>query len=862
MNRIGHLFSGVLVLACCLTGMAVSSCVKEKHEEDAKPKTQLQAPAPRLEAVGFNTATLSWQPVSGATSYNVYFEGDEYPEISIDTFIVIKGLAPQTDYKVAMTAVPASQSDFAESEKSSAVSFKTQAKPRLESPKISVKNITTTGFEASWSEVEMAGSYTVILSDKAQSDTLSIVGDTLRTWTGLVPGTDYSLSIVAVPAEDYELDWYESEPSVCAVATPLPGQLAAPAVKVEKATIVEAVLSWDEVEEASSYQWFIDDSKDTTSTTGLSAKVTGLEEGSEHVFHVRSVSDDQNVHTDSEWKNVNFTVTVRTPLATPVAKYGEIGKTGFSVVWDKVDDAGSYKYKLADGEVATTTELTCSFSELQPSTSYKAMVCAVPSDAESEYHIESQWAEVEVETAAPGPMDAPVLTIDRASCYVSTISWVADPDALMYEWKMDTEEVNQTTETSVSFENLEKDSHHVLSVRSISSNTKVATDSDWATVEFDAVDDFVSTLTLSDAEISGDYAKFLATVASGEQYYMGFALKGKYLKDDGQVDSTALVSEVLAALSDKADGLVADGTYSTKKAALASLVRNKSTRLQSATLYHSAQYLCYAFDVNVLNCTAMSDLKYLEVTTGEHVSALGSYSSSALMTVSTNLAYGYSSSTGVYDDTNYAGFSIATDNSNVSCTEVKYVMLTLAAYNSSIGSSFDSSVEGAVKAYFNASGSTMSETNLTKLNDGTSYASGYTKRSANATYVVMARAVTAASDTLVAVSAVKTCASSCNWLTITGENPGKFTITSDLPITGGKYSCVTLSTSNNQPQLLDTYMETRGTALSDARVAAINGDGATISYSSLTSGKTYMMIVQVTSITGETITRACPLRVE
>lgn len=685
MKSFGSIFSGSFMLAFLLFAASVSSCTKEKQEDEPKPKVQLEVPSPKLESVGSITALLSWHPVQGAVSYNVYFKDDEYPEISIDTFILIKGLAPLTDYSIAVSAVPASQSSYVESEKSSSVSFKTLQKQKLDSPEINVSNITPTGFESCWSGIAEAGSYTLILSDKAliQSDTLSVEGDTVKTWSGLVPDTDYILQVIAVPSDDFKEFLDSSEPSV-----------------------------------------------------------------------------------------------------------------------------------------------------------------------------------KEVTTHAADPLDTPVLTVERASCYVSTVSWKKEPQASMFEWKLDDGEVNQTTDLSVSFENLEKDSHHMLSVRAISADTKVASDSDWAKVEFDAIDDFSSSLRLSNAVVSGDNATFTASVTSGEEFYMGFAPKAKYLKLDGQVDSTAIMIEVLDTLSAKADKLVEAGTYPTRREALSSLVRNKSTRLTSSALYHSASYLCYAFDVNTYDCTAHSELKFLEVTTGEHIAAQGGYNSSTLMNLSSTLAYGYSSSAGVYDDTNYVGFSIYTDSGNVTCTEVKYTILTLSAYNSAIGTSFDESVSDAVKTYFDNNGTTMSDANLTKLNAGTAYSSGYSKRTANATYVFMSRAITESCDTLTSVSAIRTCSNVCNWLDIKGETPGKFTVKSNLPIISGKYSCATLTSANNTPELIKEYISDKGTELTDAKIASINGDGLQINYSSLSSGKTYTLIVQVTSITGETITRCCPLRVE
>ncbi len=154
--------------------------------------------------ITFNSATVSWQNVNGATAYDVEIRplnGNwTSTQVSNSTYNVT-GLAESTDYEVRVRAKNATET----SDYSSTLSFKTksQTTPDLDPPTgLTSSNISTTGFTVSWNSVQNATSYKAEIKLASGSNwTSNSTNSTSYSFTNLAPGTQYNVRVSAVNSQ-------------------------------------------------------------------------------------------------------------------------------------------------------------------------------------------------------------------------------------------------------------------------------------------------------------------------------------------------------------------------------------------------------------------------------------------------------------------------------------------------------------------------------------------------------------------------------------------------------------------------------------------------------------------------------------
>ena len=87
------------------------------------------------------------------------------------------------------------------------------------------------------------------------------------------------------------------------------------------------------------------------------------------------------------------------PLAVPVPAIfpGSLTMNSFTLVWEAVEDAGSYAIAINDGEPVTTSELFYAVAGLESTTAYAVRMQALPADAAK--NRPSEWVTLTVTTA-------------------------------------------------------------------------------------------------------------------------------------------------------------------------------------------------------------------------------------------------------------------------------------------------------------------------------------------------------------------------------------------------------------------------------------------------------------------------------
>lgn len=231
----------------------------------------------------------------------------------------------------------------------------------------------------------------------------------------------------------------------CSKKTADPVALDVPAPVVAATGANYALLMWEAVEHASSYELLVDD-KTTLTTEETTAYIDGLSADSQHKVAVKSLASEGS----SEWKDseyctpVFFSTSGKDALAAPVVEAVSVLPNRIVFGWTSVSGAGSYKYSLDDGAEQETTTTQVTVENLKYSTSYSFKVKALPDASSAEYYKESDWAGITVKTADPVKLETPVLRVEDITPNGFVILWESIQYADAYKYS-----VNGGAETSV-----------------------------------------------------------------------------------------------------------------------------------------------------------------------------------------------------------------------------------------------------------------------------------------------------------------------------------------------------------------------------------------------------------------------------
>jgi hypothetical protein len=302
--------------------------------------------------------TLTWEPSSGAVSYNLQvstvsnFSSTVYNETGItDVSFIASGLANNTLHYWRVSATNSGGT----SAFSTARTFTTvpgpPAAPTLSSPNNNANGITLP-VTLQWNASATASSYSVQLSTASNFSTIAYaqsgIDTTFVSVSGLLNNTQYYWRVNASNAGGTGA--YSSSRRFTTVVGP-PVATAATSI-----TTSSFAANWNSASGATSYR--VDVSADSFTTllsgypktvnSGVTLAVTGLSPGTLYSYRVRSVNS-QGTSVNSNI--INVTTVSSAPIAVAATS---ITSTGFTANWNPVAGAASYRLDVSSNNTFTS----------------------------------------------------------------------------------------------------------------------------------------------------------------------------------------------------------------------------------------------------------------------------------------------------------------------------------------------------------------------------------------------------------------------------------------------------------------------------------------------------------------------------
>ena len=302
-------------------------------------------------------ATVTWDPVPGAESYNVYLNDFLYAAYVTGTYCNITGLNPATSYTVRVTAVISNvEGDPA------TTSFTTydQSAPVPPAPPSGFTAQATgpTQVRLNWNpntEPDLVGY--IIYRNNSE---IARVDSSTTTYTdsGLTPNTSYTYGIKA-----YNTSNLTSDMRTVQVTTPKPPPPTN--LTVSNVTTTGAMVTWDPVSGAESYNVYINDFLYDAYLTQTQCNITGLDPATSYTVRVTSVIS--NVEGDPATTSFTTLVGYKPKLNVRVDSRQII------MSWESTAD--SFIVEINGQQVTTTTDKQYTYTA-EPGT-YEVRVIAV-----------------------------------------------------------------------------------------------------------------------------------------------------------------------------------------------------------------------------------------------------------------------------------------------------------------------------------------------------------------------------------------------------------------------------------------------------------------------------------------------------
>ena len=396
---------------------AMNEDVASKYCTAQSVRTTPKAPEITKVIVNENSIKISWGAVSGATSYDILFNGKVYNVTG--TSKKFTGLSDNTSYTYQICVRNANGA----STYSAARTVKTTPLPPSEaSVETSQDSVTL-----SWDAVPGATSYDVVFNGK----TYHVIGTTL-TISGLTPGKKYTYKI-RINNDDGSSS-YGATKSV----TTLPKPPEVP-TNVSAAAAAKAVtVKWKAAARATNYDVLFGNKVYNVTTT--SKKITGLKSGRTYSYRVRA----NNAGGSSEYSAVKTVTTLIPKPEVPTNVSATAKSCSVTVNWSAVEDATSYDVWF-NGTVYNVTGTSKTIEGLTPSTSYSYKVRAKNSTGNSAYSTVQKIKTLEKLPDVPSDIEA------SATMNSIVVSWANVEDATDYDVEFDGISYNVTSSGEITF---------------------------------------------------------------------------------------------------------------------------------------------------------------------------------------------------------------------------------------------------------------------------------------------------------------------------------------------------------------------------------------------------------------------------
>ena len=279
---------------------------------------------------GNGQVTVTWDGVTGASRYGVYYylnSGSELSGMTTDTSFTVTGLTNGTKYGFAVVACVNGIWTKAGIED---IVYETPLK--VPSPRFAVK--TGDGqVDVSWTTVAGASKYSVYTYLNGQYIPVTVTTGTSATISGLTNGTKYGVLVLACINDS----WTDINAENLIYITP--GEVPSPVITAVPGDC-KVTVSWTEVTGASRYSlyYYLDDEFNYVgSTSGTSMVAVDLTNGVKYGFLVLACVDDNWTATDKS------NLVYATPEGYPDLMFNvKAGNANAVVSWEEHPDATQY----------------------------------------------------------------------------------------------------------------------------------------------------------------------------------------------------------------------------------------------------------------------------------------------------------------------------------------------------------------------------------------------------------------------------------------------------------------------------------------------------------------------------------------
>ena len=168
------------------------------------------------------------------------------------------------------------------------------------------------------------------------------------------------------------------------------------------------------------------------------------------------------------------------PAPTPFLATAGINDATF--IWENVKGAASYLVVLDEGEPIPVKGISTTISSLEPASAHSFKIKSVAPEGSSEWLDSDFSAPLSFSTAGKKKLAMPSLSASDILPSGFTVSWPAVRNASMYAYKLGDGAETQTSETSITIDNLIHSTKYTVKVKALPSSemSEVATESLWA----------------------------------------------------------------------------------------------------------------------------------------------------------------------------------------------------------------------------------------------------------------------------------------------------------------------------------------------------------------------------------------------
>lgn len=354
-------FSGLSVGTYTFNVLAVNEYGESPQSTGVIYKVLPNSPIPILDNYTTSTAVISWEPVNGATSYDISINGNFVTNTKSTTYSM-SSLLYNTSYTVSVIA----KSSLGDSGPGF-VTFKTIDLP---SPPegLQVTNITSSTLDLSWFAVSGSISYILDQNDKL----LATTTNTFYHCSGLSPNTTYTYKVAVVTAIG-ESEFSNPVTAKTLGVPPLtPTGLSAGNIGESEFTVY-----WVSKSDAESYDVYLDGNYKSTVNQPLilnpSYRFSELNSGS--TYNVTIIAS--NAWGQSTASNSLRVTTKAIPSKVGKVIGSNVKPNSLTLTWVSIPFSDSYEVQnitIANNQTVTDNKLTV--TDLKESTSYEFKVRA------------------------------------------------------------------------------------------------------------------------------------------------------------------------------------------------------------------------------------------------------------------------------------------------------------------------------------------------------------------------------------------------------------------------------------------------------------------------------------------------------